>query len=191
MNNVKDLQSEVVQNNATSKLPLNMMTKCLTCVRPNENYHIGLEAFCSWLREVAAVQKDNLMSGHHNPDKAKWANKGEAKGSPISTSATNTTKDNQKHQRECILKDGNHPTGIAKSSKNERRRNRTNGQRTETVLQNFVRRTSDERLLWQTLRRHWLRKTSSQIATPTIQKSETSEMLKMSRRSPTCLEEKQ
>ena len=69
MNYVKDLQSEVVLNNATRKLPFNMMTKCLTCVRPSENYHIGLEAFSSWLREVAAVQEDNLVSGHHNPEK--------------------------------------------------------------------------------------------------------------------------
>ena len=31
---------------------------------------MGLEAFNVWLREVAAVQEDVLMSGHHNPDKA-------------------------------------------------------------------------------------------------------------------------
>ena len=52
-------------------------------------------------------------------------------------------------------------------------RKRTNGEGTETVLQIIVRRTSDEKLLWEILRRQWLRKPLSQIATPTIQKSGT------------------
>ena len=37
----------------------------------------------------------------------------------------------------------------------------------------FVRRKSDEKMLWQTLGRQWLRKSSSQIATLAIQKSGT------------------
>ena len=50
------------------------------------------------------------------------------------------------------------------------------GQRTETVLQTMLfRHTSDEKLIWQTLRRQWLRKTSSQIATQIIQESGTKE----------------
>ena len=45
----------------------------------------------------------------------------------------------------------------------------TKSERTEAVFPMFVRRTSDEQLLWKTLRRQWLRKTSSPIVTPFLQ----------------------
>ena len=111
MNYGSDLQSEGVLNSATRKLPLNMMTKRLTYARPNANYHMGLEAFSFWLREVAAVQEDVLMSGHHNPATLtkQMGKKEKAKGSTFATSATNTRKGNQKNQRECMMKVGNHP----------------------------------------------------------------------------------
>ena len=98
------------------------------------------------------------MSGHHNPDKAKWANKETTKVSTFATSATNTTKHNQKNQRECMLKDGNHPFW---------KRKRTKGKRTETVLQMFIRLTPSEELFWESLRRQWLREASPQIFTTT------------------------
>ena len=60
----------------------------------------------------------------------------------------------------------------------------TNCERTETVLQMTVRRTSDEKFVWETLRRQGLRKTSSQIATSTIHKRGREGKLKISRRSP-------
>ena len=80
-----------------------------------------------------------------------------------------------------MLKDGNNPIW-----KCQKLRERTKSLRTETVLQMFIRCTPSEELFWQTLRRQWLRKTSSQIATHAIQERGTKKVLKMSMRSLTC-----
>ena len=58
---------------------------------------------------------------------------------------------------------------------NEHRRKRTKSERSKAVLPMFVRRPSDEKLFWQTLRRQWLQKTTSLIATPTLQERGTEE----------------
>ena len=50
-----------------------------------------------------------LLSSNPNADRAKSNYKEKAEGSTFATSATNTANDNSKTQRECVLKDGQHP----------------------------------------------------------------------------------
>ena len=74
-----------------------------------------------------------------------------------------------------MLKDGNQTIWKCEKIKKMNVRERTKSKRTETMLQKFIRCTPSEELLWQTLRRQWLRRTSSQIATQTIQERGTKE----------------
>ena len=65
--------------------------------------------FSEWLKDIADVQDELLLSSNPNADCAKSSHKVKAKGSTFATSATNTANENQKNQRECVLKDGKHP----------------------------------------------------------------------------------
>ena len=107
MNNVGDLQSEGVLSIATRKLLLKVKTNWLTCMRQNANYYMGLEAFKLWLRAVAAVQEDVLMTGNPNADKSKWTSKDKPKNSTFSTFADDNS--DKKTGQDCLMKDGKHP----------------------------------------------------------------------------------
>ena len=50
-----------------------------------------------------------LFYSNPNADRAKTSYKEKVEGSTFATSATNTANDNSKTQRECVLKDGQHP----------------------------------------------------------------------------------
>ena len=68
------------------------------------------EPVSTWTRcEIADVQDELLLSLNPNADRAKSSYKKTIKGSTFATSATNTANENQKDQRECVLKDGKHP----------------------------------------------------------------------------------
>ena len=108
-NYVGDLNSEGVLGSATRKLTLDMKTKWLTYVKQMNLYQPGLAVFCEWLNDIAEVQDELLMSSNPNADRAKTSYKEKAEGSTFATSATNAANDNSKTQRECVLKDGQHP----------------------------------------------------------------------------------
>ena len=108
-NYVGDLNSEGVLGSATRKLTLDLKTKWLTYVKRMNLYQPGLAVFSEWLNDIAEVQDELLMSLNPNADRAKTSYKEKAEGSTFATSATNTTSDNSKYQRECALKDGKHP----------------------------------------------------------------------------------
>ena len=108
-NYVGDLNSEGVLGSATRKLTLDMKTKWLTYVKQMNLYQPGLAVFSEWLNDIADVQDELLLSSNPNADRAKSSYKEKAKGSTFATSTTNTTSDNSKYQRECVLKDGKHP----------------------------------------------------------------------------------
>ena len=108
-NYVGDLNSEGVLGSATRKLTLDLKTKWLTYVKRMNLYQPGLAVFSEWLNDIAEVQDELLMSLNPNADRAKTSYKEKAEGSTFATSATNTANDNSKTQRECVLKDGQHP----------------------------------------------------------------------------------
>ena len=108
-NYVGDLNSEGVLGSATRKLTLDMKTKWLTYVKQMNLYQPGLAVFSEWLNDIAEVQNELLMSSNPNADRAKMSYKEKAEGSTFATSATNSANDNTKTQRECVLKDGQHP----------------------------------------------------------------------------------
>ena len=86
-----------------------MKTKWLTYVKRMNLYQPGLAVFSEWLNDIAEVQDELLMSSNPNADRAKTSYKEKADGSTFATSATNSANDNTKTQRECVLKDGQHP----------------------------------------------------------------------------------
>ena len=108
-NYVGDLNSEGVLGSATRKLTLDMKTKWLTYVKQMNLCQPGLAVFSEWLNDIADVQDELLLSSNPNADRAKSNYKEKTKGSTFATSATNTVNDNSKTQRECVLKDGQHP----------------------------------------------------------------------------------
>ena len=108
-NYVGDLNSEGVLGSATRKLTLDMKTKWLTYVKQMNLYQPGLAVFSEWLNDIADVQDELLFYSNPNADRAKASYKEKAEGSTFATSATNTANDNSKTQRECVLKDGQHP----------------------------------------------------------------------------------
>ena len=108
-NYVGDLNSEGVLGSATRKLTLDMKTKWLTYVKRMNLYQPGLAVFSEWLNDIAEVQDELLMSSNPNADRAKTSYKEKAEGSTFATSATNSANDNTKLQRECLMKDGQHP----------------------------------------------------------------------------------
>ena len=108
-NYVGDLNSEGVLGSATRKLTLDMKTKWLTRVKQMNLYQPGLAVFSEWLNDIADVQDELLFYSNPNADRAKTSYKEKAEGSTFATSATNTANDNSKTQRECVLKDGQHP----------------------------------------------------------------------------------
>ena len=108
-NYVGDLNSEGVLGSATRKLTLDMKTKWLTYVKQMNLCQPGLAVFSEWLNDIADVQDELLLSSNPNADRAKSNYKEKAKGSTFATSTTNTASDNSKYQRECVLKDGQHP----------------------------------------------------------------------------------
>ena len=108
-NYVGDLNSEGVLGSATRKLTLDMKTKWLIYVKRMNLYQPGLAVFNEWLNDIADVQDELLFSSNPNADRAKTSYKEKAGGSTFATSATNTANDNSKTQRECVLKDGQHP----------------------------------------------------------------------------------
>ena len=108
-NYVGDLNSEGVLGSATRKLTLDMKTKWLTHVKQMNLYQPGLAVFSEWLNDIADVQDELLFYSNPNADRAKTSYKEKAEGSTFATSATNTANDNSKTQRECVLKDGQHP----------------------------------------------------------------------------------
>ena len=105
----KDLNSEGVLGSATRKVTLDMKTKWLTYVKQMNLYQPGLAVFSEWLNDIADVQDDMVLYLNPNADRAKTSYKEKAKGSTFATSATNTASDNSKYQRQCVLKDGQHP----------------------------------------------------------------------------------
>ena len=107
-NYVGDLNSGVL-GSATRKLTLDMKTKWLTYVKEMNLYQPGLAVFSEWLSDKAEVKDELLLSSNPNADRAKSSNKEKAKGSTFATSTINTTSDNSKNQRECVLIDGKHP----------------------------------------------------------------------------------
>ena len=108
-NNVGDLNSEGVLGSATKKLTLYMKTKWFTYVKQTNLYQPGLAVFSEWLNDIADVQDELLLYSNPNADRAKTSYKEKAESSTFATSATNTSNDNSKTQRECVLKDGQHP----------------------------------------------------------------------------------
>ena len=72
-------------------------------------YQPGLAVFSEWLNDIADVQDELLLYSNPNADRAKTSYKERAEGSTFATSATNSANDNSKTQRECVLKDGQHP----------------------------------------------------------------------------------
>ena len=104
-----DLNSEGVLGCATRKLTLDMKTNWLTDVKQMNLYQPGLAVFGEWLIDVADVRDELLLSSNPNADRAKSSYREKAKGSTFAPSATKTASDNQKNQREYMLKDGNHP----------------------------------------------------------------------------------
>ena len=109
VNYVGDLNSEGVLGSATRKLTLDMKTKWLTYVKQMNLYQPGLAVFSEWLNDIADVQDELFLSSNPNADRAKSSHTEKAEGSKFATSATNTANDNSKTQRECVLKDGQHP----------------------------------------------------------------------------------
>ena len=108
-NYVGDLNSEGVLGSATRKLTLDMKTKWLTYVKQMNLYQPGLAVFSEWRNDIADVQDELLLSSKPNADRAKTSYMKKTEGSTFATSATNTANDNSKTQRECVLKDGQHP----------------------------------------------------------------------------------
>ena len=62
-------------------------------------YKPGLAVFSEWLNDIAEVQDDLLVPSNPNADCAK---------SSYKERAQNTTSDNSKNPRECVLKDSKH-----------------------------------------------------------------------------------
>ena len=108
-NYVGDLNSEGVLGSATRKLTVDLKTKWLTHVKQMNLYQPGLAVFSEWLKDIAEVHDELLLSSNPNADRAKSSYKEKAGGSTFATSTTNTTNDNSTNQRECVLKDGRHP----------------------------------------------------------------------------------
>ena len=108
-NYVGDLNSEGFLGSASRKLTLDMKTKWLTHVKQMNLYQPGLAVFSEWLNDIADVQDELLLFSNPNADRAKTSYKEKTEGSTFATSATNTANDNSKNQRECSLKDGEHP----------------------------------------------------------------------------------
>ena len=108
-NYVGDLNSEGILGSAIRKLTLDMKTKWLTYVKQMNLYQPGLAVFSEWLNDIADVQDELLLYSNPNADRAKTSYKENAAGSTFATSATNTANDSSKTQRECVLKDGQHP----------------------------------------------------------------------------------
>ena len=147
-NYVGDVNSEGVLGSATRKLTQDMKTKWLTYVKQMNLYQPGLAVFSEWLNDIADVQDELLLSSNPNADCTESSHKQKAKGSTFATSTTNTASNNSKNQRVCVERRQTPNLEMRKVQENERRRKRTKGERTETVLQMFVRRASDEKLLW-------------------------------------------
>ena len=108
-NYVGDLNSEGVLGSATRKLTLDMKTKWLTYVKQMNLYQPGLAVFSEWPNDIADVQNELLLYSNPNADCAKTSYKEKAERSTFATSAANSANDNTKTQRECVLKDGQHP----------------------------------------------------------------------------------
>ena len=88
-----------------------MKTNWLTYVKQMNLYQPALAVFSEWLNDIADVQDESLFYSNPNADRAKTRTsyKEKAEGSTFATLATNTANDNSKTQRECVLKDGQHP----------------------------------------------------------------------------------
>ena len=108
-NYVGDLNSEGALGSATRKSTLDMKTKWLTHVKQKNLYQPRLVMFSERLIDIADVQDELFLSSNPNAVRAKSCYKEMAKSSTFATSATNIASDNQENQRECMLKDGNHP----------------------------------------------------------------------------------
>ena len=108
-NYVGDLNSEGVLGSATRKSTLDMKRKWLTHVKQKNLYQPRLAMFSERLIDIADVQDEMFLSSNPNAVRAKSYNKEKAKSSTFATSATNIASDYQENQRECMLKDGNHP----------------------------------------------------------------------------------
>ena len=108
------------------------------------------------------------MSSNPNADREKSSHNEKANGSTFATSTTNTASDNSKNQRECVLKDGKHP--IWNCEKFKKMNVEERGQKAKELKLCF-KCLSDAHQM----RRKWLRKTPSQIATRTIQERGTKE----------------
>ena len=134
-NYVGDLNSEGVLGSATRKLTLDMKTKWLTYVKQMNLFQPGLVVFSEWLSDIADVQDELLMYSNPNADRAKASFKEKAEGSTFATSATNTANDNSKTQRECVLKNGQHP--IWKCEKFKKMNVEERGQKAKELKQCF------------------------------------------------------
>ena len=83
---VGDLNSEGVLGSATRKLTLDMKTKWLTYVKQMNLYQPGLAVISEWLKDIADVQDELLLSSNPNADRAKSRYKEKAKNSTFATS---------------------------------------------------------------------------------------------------------
>ena len=120
-NYLGDLNSKGVLGSATRKLTLDMKTKWLTYVKQMNRYQPGPTVFSEWLNDIADVQDDLLLYSNPNADRAKLSYNEKAEGSTFATSATSTANDNSKTQRECVLKDGQHPIWKCEKCTHQRR----------------------------------------------------------------------
>ena len=108
-NYVGDLNSEGVLRSATKKLKLDMKTEWLFHAKQTNRYQPGLAVFSEWLNNIADVQDELLLYSKPNADCVKTSYKEKAKSYTFATCAKNSANDNSKTQRECVLKDGQHP----------------------------------------------------------------------------------
>ena len=116
-NNIGDINSGGVLGSATRKLTLDMKTKWLIYVKQMNLYQPGLAVFSEQLNDIADVQDELLLYSNPNADRAKTSYKEKAEGSTFATSATNSANESSKTQRECVLKDGQHPIWKCKKFK--------------------------------------------------------------------------
>ena len=98
-NYVGGFNSEGVLRSASRKLTLDTQIKWPPFVKLMNLFQRGRAVVSEWLNDLADVQDELLLSSNPNADRAKSSYK-------KSTSATNTTKDYPKNQRDYALKDG-------------------------------------------------------------------------------------
>ena len=146
-NYMGDLNSERVLGSATRKLTLDIKTKWLTYVKQMNLYQPGLAVFSEWLSDIADVQDELLLYSNPTADRAKTSYKEKAEYSTFATSTTNTASDNSNNHREFVLKHGKHPIWKCEKFRKMNVGERAQKARVEIVLQMFVRRASDEKLL--------------------------------------------